>query len=181
MPGRPVRTRGGLGQPVIQLVVTFPRSSWPLGLGAMVRWPVSGILWVRAPGDHPSVRPTRGCPGVMPGRTGRSSLCSALLRVGFTEPTTSPSPLVRSYRTVSPSPVTGSPKRAGPSAVSLCCTCPSGRPDLALASTLPCGVPTFLDGAARTAAVTRPPHHCGRQCTTVAATFVSRWVRARCR
>jgi hypothetical protein len=29
---------------------------------ATVRWPVSGILWVRAPGDHPSVRPTRGCP-----------------------------------------------------------------------------------------------------------------------
>jgi len=32
-------------------------------------------------------------------------LCSALLRVGFTEPATSPSPLVRSYRTVSPLPV----------------------------------------------------------------------------
>ena len=33
-------------------------------------------------------------------------LCSTLLRVGFTEPTTSPSPLVRSYRTVSALPVT---------------------------------------------------------------------------
>jgi len=29
----------------------------------------------------------------------------ALLRVGFTEPTGSPRPLVRSYRTVSPLPV----------------------------------------------------------------------------
>lgn len=58
-------------------------------------------------------------------------------------------------------------KRAGPSAVSLCCTCPSGRPNLALASTLPCGVPTFLDDAARTAAITRPPHHCGIECTSL--------------
>ena len=56
-------------------------------------------------------------------------------------------------------------KRTGPSAVSLCCTCPSGHPDLALASTLPCGVPTFLDDAARTAAITRPPHHCRAECT----------------
>jgi hypothetical protein len=47
----------------------------------------------------------------------------------------------------------------GPSAVSLCCTYPSGRPNLALASTLLCGVPTFLDDAARIAAVTRPPHY----------------------
>ncbi len=57
-------------------------------------------------------------------------------------------------------------RRTDPSAVSLCCTCPSGRPNLALASTLPCGVPTFLDGAARTAAITWPPHHCGTECTT---------------
>ena len=44
---------------------------------------------------------------------------------------------------------------------------PSGRPNLALASIQPCGVPTFLDGIARklTAAVTRPPHHCPRDAT----------------
>ncbi len=49
---------------------------------------------------------------------------------------------MRSYRTVSPSPVTRSPGSIG--GLSLL-HCPSGRPDLALASTLPCGVPTFLD------------------------------------
>ena len=38
---------------------------------------------------------------------------------------------------------------------------PSGRPDLALASTLPCGVPTFLDTVTSPsrAAATRPTHH----------------------
>ena len=66
----------------------------------------------------------------------------ALLRVGFAEPDESPRPLVRSYRTVSPSPVTGSCRPIG--GLSLL-HCPSGRPDLAHASTLPCGVPTFLD------------------------------------
>ena len=81
-------------------------------------------------------------------------------------------------------------KRTDPSAVSLCCTCPSGRPNLALASTLPCGVPTFLDDAARTAAITRPPHHCGAECTALcrlggtdrhSGRSLNRWVRARCR
>jgi hypothetical protein len=129
----------------------------------------------RTPGDHPSVRPTRGCPNRSPNGRAVHVLCSALLRVGFTEPTTSPSSLVRSYRTVSPSPVTDPPKRAGPSAVSLCCTDPSGRPDLALASTLPCGVPTFLDAAARSTAVTRPPHHCADECTD----WCSRGIAAR--
>jgi len=66
-----------------------------------------------------------------------------LLRVGFTEPTGSPRPLVRSYRTVSPLPVRG--PEASPSAVCSLWHCPAGRPDWPLASTLPCGVPTFLD------------------------------------
>jgi len=62
----------------------------------------------------------------------------------------------------------------GPSAVSLCSS-PSGRPDLALASTLPGGVPTFLD---------RPPERSRRghpadspspdQSTSRAATLVRR-------
>ncbi len=79
---------------------------------------------------------------VSPRRTSRPSLCSALLRVGFTEPPGSPRTLVRSYRTVSPSPVP--PANRWPSAVCSLLHDPSGRPDLALASTLPCGVPTFL-------------------------------------
>jgi hypothetical protein len=50
--------------------------------------------------------------------------------------------LVRSYRTVSPLPVTSflAPRRTA-----FCCTDPSGHPDLALASILLYGVPTFLD------------------------------------
>ena len=78
-------------------------------------------------------------------RHGRAAhpLCLVLLRVGLTEPYGSLRTLVRSYRTVSPSPVTRA--STGPSAVCSLLHCPSGRPDLAHASTLLCGVPTFLD------------------------------------
>ena len=59
-------------------------------------------------GDHPSVRPTRGCLGrsgeLLGGRAARAH-CSALLRVGVTQPPRSLPTLVRSYRTVSPLPV----------------------------------------------------------------------------
>ena len=103
-------------------------------------------------GDHPSLRPTRGGPRLRDGRAAHP-LCSALLRVGVTQPPESPPTLVRSYRTVSPSPVRpgGRHRRSA-----LCCPVPSDRSDLALASTLPCGVPTFLDRwIAPPAAVTR--------------------------
>ena len=76
------------------------------------------------------------------GRAARAP-CSTLLRVGFTEPTGSPRSLVRSYRTVSPLPVRT--LAAAPSAVCSLWHCPAGHPDWPLASTLPCGVPTFLD------------------------------------
>jgi hypothetical protein len=69
--------------------------------------------------------------------------CSTLLRVGFTKPTGLPRSLVRSYRTVSPLPVPNS--AVGPSAVCSLWHCPAGRPDWPLTSTLPYGVPTFLD------------------------------------
>ena len=76
------------------------------------------------------------------GRAARAP-CSTLLRVGFTEPTGSPRSLVRSYRTVSPLPV----RHPGvtPSAVCSLWHFPAGHPDWPLASTLPYGVPTFLD------------------------------------
>jgi hypothetical protein len=77
-------------------------------------------------------------------RKGESTrtLCSTLLRKGFAEPSESPPMLVRSYRTVSPLPVTSFPAHRR---FAFCCTDPSGHPDLALASILLYGVPTFLD------------------------------------
>jgi hypothetical protein len=117
------------------------------GEGACKRDSVDAL----ASGGHPSVRPTRGCPWRTTSGRAAQTLCSALLRVGFTKPTTSPSPLVRSYRTVSALPVTGRPVHRR----SLSVARPSGHPDLALASTLPGGVPTFLDVIRRSSP--RPP------------------------
>ncbi len=79
-----------------------------------------------------------------PDRRAARPLCLILLRVGLTEPRGSLHVLVRSYRTVSPSPVTVT----GPSAVCSLLHCPSRRRDLALASTLLWGAPTFLDTVA---------------------------------
>ena len=106
--------------------------------------PVGGILSTlfRGLGGHPSERFTwRWCPNGH--RTGSPPSISTLLRVGFTEPTGSPRPLVRSYRTVSPLPVCR--PETTPSAVCSLWHFPAGRPDWPLASTLPSGVPTFLD------------------------------------
>ena len=71
---------------------------------------------------------------------GQPSFCLALLRKGFTKPHESLRMLVRSYRTVSPLPV----MLAHPSAVYSLLHFPSGCPNLALASFLPCEAPTFL-------------------------------------
>ena len=92
-------------------------------------------------GDHPSLRPTRGCPVA---RTDGLPVPSArpCSRVGVTQPPESPPTLVRSYRTVSPLPVRSGDRHRRSA---LCCPVPSDRSDLAHASTLPCGVPTFLD------------------------------------
>src|SRR5579864_3069974 len=98
---------------------------------------------------HPSVRPTWGH------RPGQPSHALALLRVGFAEPPGSPRALVRSYRTVSPSP---DPGDARPLAVCSLWHFPAGRPDWPLASTVPCGAPTFLDRVKRPAATTQPTH-----------------------
>ena len=112
----------------------------------MTSRPVRRILYrtLRSGDGHPSrpavarrlQRPTRGRSG------GPPSPCSALLRMGFTEPSGSPRMLVRSYRTVSPLPV----RRENPSPSAVCSLLhfPAGHPDWVLPSILPCGVRTFL-------------------------------------
>ncbi len=72
-------------------------------------------------------------------RRAASRACLALLPVGFAWPLLSPATPVRSYRTVSPSLA---PSGAGN--LPLCGTMPSGHPAWPLASTVPCGVRTFL-------------------------------------
>ena len=63
---------------------------------------------------------------------------STLLRAGFTQPPQSPGVLVRSYRTVSPLPRSKAWRSV------FCGTYPAGHPGLPLATTLLCGVRTFL-------------------------------------
>ena len=100
----------------------------------------------------------RGLPeGAPKGERAVRALCSALLRVGFASRPGHPGRWCALTAPFHPCLWPGHP---GPSADSLCCTDPSGRPDLALASTLPCGVPTFLDTHVR-AAATRPTHRRG--------------------
>ncbi len=112
----------------------------------MVSRPVGGILSgvSRRLGGHPSERPTSGCPGE-PGRAG-------------THPTLglAPGGVCRAVR-VTPDAgallphrftlTCASHRRAGdpPSAVCSLWHCPSGHPAWPLTSTLPFGVPTFLD------------------------------------
>ena len=92
-------------------------------------------------------QPSNACAGA----ADRSLL--ALLRVGFTEPLRSPGALVVSYTAVSPLP-----GHSRDRAVCFLWHCPAGHPGLPLATTLPCGVRTFLDRARTTAAAlpTRP-------------------------
>jgi len=110
-------------------------------------------------GGHPSERPTWGLTRDLPGRAGHPCPTFGLAPGGV-------------CRAVRVTPVAGAllPHRftlacAGsrpPSAVCSLLHFPSGRPDWPLASTLPCGAPTFLDtvpvrGRTRGAA-TRPTH-----------------------
>jgi len=79
-------------------------------------------------------QPSNACAGALSG-----SLLT-LLRVGFTEPPRSPGVLVVSYTTVSPLP------DVVRQAVCSLWHCPAGHPGSPLATTLPFGVRTFLDG-----------------------------------
>src|SRR5215831_19825581 len=79
-------------------------------------------------------------PGVRTRRDTLLPLYAVLLQVGFTEPASSPRPLVRSYRTVSPLPAA----LARPLAVCSLLHFPWAHAPWVLPSTLPCGVRTFL-------------------------------------
>jgi hypothetical protein len=63
--------------------------------------------------------------------------------------------------------VAGGPGSSRPSAVCSLWHCPASHLDWPLASTLPCGVPTFLDRVDCPAATTQPTHRHG-QCATSA-------------
>jgi hypothetical protein len=161
MPVRPVPRLSDRSPSAVCFLWHFPagRPDWPLAstlpcgvptfLDLAPVWPTQAAAtrpgfcdaaWGGA-GGHPSTRPTWGLPVRGPAGRAAPAPCLALLRVGFAEPTGSPRPLVRSYRTVAPLPV----RLEAPSAVCSLWHCPAGRPDWPLASTLPCGVPTFLD------------------------------------
>jgi len=125
-------------------------------------WPVSAVAQVRGgvadesackPGSVPAglrlpataihlESPLPATSSGLPGSSGgppSNAPCLTLLRVGFTEPGWSPSPLVVSYTTVSPLP-------AGRSRPAVCFLwhCPAGHPGSVLPTTLPCGARTFL-------------------------------------
>src|SRR5579871_4440193 len=87
-------------------------------------------------GGHPSVRPTWGH------RPGQPSHDLALLRVGFAEPPGHPGRWCALTAPFHPCLIRAC---ARPSAVCSLWHFPAGRPDWPLASTLPCGAPTFLD------------------------------------
>ena len=122
--------------------------------------PVGGILSslptqreAEGLGGHPSERPTWGVP-LLRGRTSNPSPTLGLAPGGV-------------YRAGGVTPVAGAllphpftfacAGRSPPSAVSFLWHCPASRPDWPLASTLLCGVPTFLDAAPLSRPAPRPP------------------------
>ena len=96
----------------------------------------AGSSGLPADSDGP---PSNACAAL---RSFRLESLLTLLRVGFTEPPRSPGALVVSYTTVSPLP-----RSRG--AVCFLWHCPAGHPGLPLATTLPCGVRTFLGSMTR--------------------------------
>ena len=95
---------------------------------------------------------------VLPRRTGRPSLCSTLLPEGFTSRPGHPG---RWCALTAPfHPCLWHPANRLPIGGLLSVARPSGRPDLVLTSSVPCGVPTFLSAPVSPpmAAVTRTTH-----------------------
>ena len=128
--------------------------------------PVGGILSDALPGEGQRTGVAihlSGLPGERPFSGTRRAACLprlALLRVGFTEPAGSPSPLVRSCRTFSPLPVrAGDPQPAIGGFLSVALSCESPR----LASPAPCSSESRPSStrsrlAPARAAATRPTH-----------------------
>lgn len=113
---------------------------------------MSRILFPLRGDDHPSGPPIaerlKQLPSDMGGQPHRvrrspphTAGILALLPVGFTWPRVSPPAPVRSYRTLSPSPA----YPVGSRAVYFLLHFPADRSGLPLATTVPCGVRTFLD------------------------------------
>ncbi len=148
--------------------------------------PVGGILSGPRPGEgaegrggHPSERPTWGAPLCRDWASNPSPTLglapSGVYRAGGVTPVAG---------ALLPHPFTLTCAGSGPpSAVSFLWHCPAGRPDWPLASTLLCGVPTFLDTIPRAvrAAATRPTHRqptsCHPSATTATATNIDRRVQ----
>jgi hypothetical protein len=133
-----------------------------LGSGSRGLAAVRRTLWDKSPGQRPSdgepacrrgsVRPRRG--GVAIHLSGLPGDCPSSGRTGRPCPTFGLAP-GGVYRAARVTPDAGAllphrftlacAGRSPPSAVCSLLHCPSGRPDWPLASTLPCGAPTFLD------------------------------------
>jgi hypothetical protein len=170
-PRRPKRASGGAHQGLrlellCHICVTRRFRGVRLAVSSLLRAcvmasrPVGGILSSasRRLCDHPSVRPTSGLPLPRERRTGRPYPTFGLAPGGVcraTRVTPGAGALLPHRFTLACA------RRTGPSAVCSLWHFPAGRPDWPLASTLPCGVPTFLSPVARgpRTAVTRPTHH----------------------
>ena len=113
--------------------------AWPEGV-VTVSWLVSGILLRRGADDHPSRRPTREVAGEPAGRAAHP-LCLALLRMGFASRASRPARWCALTAPLHPYLWPANWPIGGLSLLHY----PSGHPDLARASILPYGVPTFLD------------------------------------
>ncbi len=127
------------------------------------------------PGGHPSERPTWGAPS-LEDRTSSPSPTLGLAPGGV-------------YRAIEvaldagallphPFTLTCAGPEGPPSAVSFLWHCPAGHPDWPLASTLLCGVPTFLDTVPRTvrAAATWPTHRRAQSATAPRARVTAQHV-----
>jgi hypothetical protein len=123
------------------LVIHAQKRSHKLALARLCK--VGGILSSlrRDLGDHPSMRSTWGLPLRVKGRAGRPYPTLDLAPGGVCRADS----VTRTAGALLPHRFTLTcARRTSPSAVCSLLHFPAGRPDWPLASTLPCGAPTFL-------------------------------------